>query len=138
MELAEVEVRLAGSVANTVIRRNVTPAELVFLREMHGEAAIADVRYSGKRQIEQAKELERLRAYYNTENARPLFAKLFPGMTPQLPITFKEVGYEIGENETLRSKKKLQAEYQDELARKIKEAAQATGGSGEVEMIKYD
>lgn len=139
MDLATLELRLGGSLANTIMKRDVTPAELIVLRAMHGDECIASIQWQGKKELGSDNELDRLRGIYNTKNGQELFIKLFPGAAPKMPSTFKEIGYDVTEEGEVRARDKLQKQYQDELARKVREAAIAKGKNPDasVKMVNY-
>ena len=139
MELARVEIRLSGSLANTVVRHNVTPPELLLLRELHGDEAIANIEYTGKAQKLHHEVLDSMHTFYNTENGKRAMEKIFPGASPKLPTTFREIGYDISEEGELRQREQLQKKYQDELTRKVKEAAIKRGEDpNSVKTVEYD
>jgi len=109
------------------------------LRAMHGDECIASVTWQSKVNRGNEDELDRLRMFYNTENGKKLFAQLFPGATPTLPSTFKEIGFDVTEEGEVRDRNELQKKYQDELHRKMKEAAIAAGKDpSELKKISYD
>lgn len=138
MELAKVEVRLGGSLANTVMRDNVTPAELSILRRLHGDDCIGSIQWQGKKPMKHEDEIDRLRQFYNTENSRKLIDQLFPGVTPTLPITFKEVGYNVTEEGAIEARGQLQKKYEDELIEKMKNATVERGGDpNSVQVVNY-
>lgn len=93
MELATCEVRLNGDLLNTVIKDNVTPAELLILRSIHGAESVVRIVVKGMNRRQFATELDRLRKTYDrpTENVL-LVASVFPGNAAALPSTFKEIG----------------------------------------------
>lgn len=92
MELGSADVRLAGDLANVVHRTNVTPAELAILRQIHGGNAVVNVKVTGKMDAEAVKtEGNRLVNMYGDE----MFTDLFPGMKPNLPGSFEDVGLEV-------------------------------------------
>ena len=78
---------------NTVVKDFVTPAELLILRNIHGEDAVVKLRIHAMNKRPHAKELARLRDAYD----RPieevfLVNSLFPGASAHVPVTFKEIG----------------------------------------------
>lgn len=98
MEYANVEVRLAGSLENTV-RKEVSAPEIAVIKALHGHDAVVNIKRSRVAQVDQASERDRLGKFYGDE----VIAKFFPGVTAKLPSTLAEVGVEVPEE---TSKKK--------------------------------
>ena len=98
MEYANVEVRLAGSLENTV-RKEVSAPEIAVIKALHGHDAVVNIKRSRVAQVDQASERDRLGKFYGDE----VIAKFFPGVTAKLPATLAEVGVEVPEE---TSKKK--------------------------------
>lgn len=95
MELATVHLKLSGQTQNTVVKHNVTPAQLSMYAFMHGEDCVQALTVTSvdkKRTIPQ--EMNRLRMEFTTEHAVKSMAQLFPGMHPQLPASFQSIGYD--------------------------------------------
>lgn len=91
-----------------VTKGPVTPAEVVVLRAIHGHDAVSNLRPIRKATIDKtphADELARLRDFYTmkTEDERSVVDSCFPGAFPRLPLTFAEVGFEIGDDEAAPS-----------------------------------
>lgn len=85
MEICEVEVRLSGSLLNTVIKRDVTPAEVMILRAMHGSDSIINPKVTGKENRNHKEEWERLRDIYGRDSedltsgeVKNVFLTVFP------------------------------------------------------------
>lgn len=80
----------------------VTPAEVVVLRRIHGHDAVTNIRilnHTSDRRSH-AGELNRLREFYTMrdgDNGPPIVDTTFPGAFPQLPVTFKEIGIDAGD-----------------------------------------
>lgn len=94
MELATVEIKLSGAPQNTVVKRDVTPAQMALYAFMHGEDCAEGVQITGvdkERTI--AQEMDRLRGIFASEEASKCLNKLFPGIAPQLPVTFSSIGF---------------------------------------------
>lgn len=109
MQTATGMVRIGGSLLHTVRKHGLTPAEIVVLRAVHGNDAVTQLRAERtplkmKRNDE---ELERLELRYGGKVVREV---CFPGHSPKLPKTFKEIGLNINA-ETKRT------EAYEELAR---------------------
>lgn len=98
MEHANVEIRLAGSLENTV-RKEVTAPEIAVLKAIHGHDAVVNIKKSRTVSVEQSVERARLEKNYG----EVAIARFFPGVTAKLPSTLAEVGVEVPEE---TSKKK--------------------------------
>lgn len=95
MELATVTIKLSGQTANTVVKHNVTPAQLAIYAFMHGEDCAHALTVTGaepKRSI--ATEMDRLRMEFTSDHAVKCLNELFPGRFPQLPTTFRSIGFD--------------------------------------------
>lgn len=91
MEYAKAEIRLAGSLENTVVK-NVSAPEIAVLRQIHGEDAVVNAIYShSDSEVTQKAERERLSKFYNPG----VVEKLFPGAIGKLATTLSEVGVEV-------------------------------------------
>lgn len=86
MEYAEIELRLKGSLLNT-ISKTVTVAEALLLDKINGEGAIANIQVKGLVEWDDKRERERLSLEYNKE----LVNATFPGVSA-LPKTFVQAG----------------------------------------------
>lgn len=98
MEHANVEIRLAGSLENTV-RKEVSAPEIAIIKALHGHDAVVNIKKSRTASVEQVVERARLEKKYGEE----AIARFFPGVTAKLPTTLAEVGVEVPEE---TSKKK--------------------------------
>ena len=89
MDYLKCEVRLGGNVQNTVMRRDVTPAEIEVLRAKHGADAIVniEVTHSDDSDDSPVSLREKLIARYGK-----VVYELFPGARPNIPVTAEEVG----------------------------------------------
>lgn len=84
------EVRLGGDLLNTVEKYGVSPAEVVLLNHIHGEGSVVNVRPNGNdrgRAVDEKADLQ--------ERYARFFKDVFPGASPQLPETFKEIGVDL-------------------------------------------
>lgn len=102
-------VRIAGSLLSTVQKTGITPAELIVLRQVHGNDAVVQLQ-AERMEIKgesASEELERLEKTYGPE----VVAKAFPGHSPKLPKTFKEIGININA-ETKRTEAVRELEQQ--------------------------
>lgn len=117
MEIADCKVRLNGDVNNAVFKQDVTPAEVLVLRAIHGAGSVLEIKQkslnSNSKSIEKRShkfELRRLREKYNrSPGANPaaevgggdfmnftgeginIVNRLFPGMNPVLPVKFADI-----------------------------------------------
>lgn len=107
MELCNVTVRHKGKLTSTVRRRNVTPAEVVLLRRLHGNDATVEFELVAEPvKRGSVEEIERLRDFYgvSAENLK-LLDEAFPGHSPKLPETFAEIGVTIDAVEPKRRRR---------------------------------
>ncbi|MBL4766289.1 MAG: hypothetical protein JKY94_00950 [Rhodobacteraceae bacterium] len=89
MQTAKCTIRLNGDVLNTVVDKEITSAEFLVLREIHGADAIVDFSGpTGNDKRSHAVELDRLRRIYKAKRIE----STFPGVSPTLPATFKDAG----------------------------------------------
>ena len=89
MEYANVEIRLAGSLENTVIKEVSTP-EIPVLKAIHGHDAVVNVKKSRVGEVDLKEERDRLERIYTPA----VVEKLFPGVLNKLPTTLVEIGEE--------------------------------------------
>lgn len=134
MELAQVNFKLGGNVNNTVILRDVTPAELAIMAYMHGEDCVQSLTLTGHaKDRPNREELLRLQNKFKTPHGAEVLAKVFPGMNPQFPATFRSIGYDVhelaAEDEVTRVAPAGKRETEDltgrRIQRKIAEGAAA-------------
>lgn len=91
MEYAKAEIRLAGSLENTVVK-NVSAPEIAVLRQIHGDDSVVNAIYShSDSEVTQKSERERLSKFYNPG----VVEKLFPGAIGRLATTLAEVGIAV-------------------------------------------
>lgn len=99
MQIAKCEVRLLGSIANSVPKYNVTPPEVAILRALHGQDSIVRIQQTDSDRRSHKDEYERLeRIYGATENNEgvKVFYKMFPAsFDPKLPTNFREIGVDL-------------------------------------------
>lgn len=95
MELAQIELKLDGEMFNTVVKKDVTPAEMAVYAAMHGEDCLADMQITGvNRERTVQEEIDRLDYIFQHENAKKIISDLYPGMSPRIPVTFLSIGYD--------------------------------------------
>lgn len=87
MQRCNVTVRLAGDVGNTVPKTNVTVAEIVVLRSVHGDDAVVDIKPTHNCKTPHREERDRLCIIYG----RPRVDKIFPGVFAKLPVSLKDI-----------------------------------------------
>lgn len=100
MQLANIMVRLGGSLLNTVHVANASPAEIIVLRAIHGDDSVTDVRPTEFKPTRHDAEFERLATKYDRAASMaapgaeksPLLGRLFPGAIKKLPERLAEVG----------------------------------------------
>jgi hypothetical protein len=96
MQLAHCFVKHQGNHYHAIKRINVSPAEILVLKKIHGADAITGVQYAGDSERSDADEVENLnRIYGGKEETQAHVANLFPGAAPKLPQTLAEVGYDL-------------------------------------------
>lgn len=88
MQVVNCSVRL-GSNLNSVVRKyNVTVAEIVVLRTIHGADSVVSIQRVLQDKRAKLEEVERLSAIYG-----PVVRKaVFPGANPTLPVTLEDIG----------------------------------------------
>lgn len=99
MQLCECEVRLNDSAGHTSMKSNVTPAEILILRAIHGDSAVVNIRPTKMDRRPWAQEWDRLQMLYgragdglmDSGNGR-LLESLFPGAQKNLPVALKDIG----------------------------------------------
>ena len=127
MQSASCLVRLAdvnGPSTSPAFKASVTPAEVVILRSFHGDDAVIDVKPFGENdRRSHASELERLRSIYHPA----VVASLFPGHSPNLPSTFREIGIDVADEEE-----------ESAPARKSRGKGKAAAADADVGDGKYD
>lgn len=96
MEIGTCLVALGGDLLNQVVKRNVTPAEVIVLRFLHGPDAVRDLKKTGDVDRPNASEMRRLAEFYDAhrEDDKRVLPKLFPGVRPSLPKKFSELATE--------------------------------------------
>lgn len=82
------KVRLSGDLNNQIPKDGVTPAEILLLRSIHGGDAVAEVQSRGNDKRTHSGEIQRLRDAYGEK----VVAAAFPGLSPTLPVAFKDIG----------------------------------------------
>lgn len=99
MQICDCEVRLGASAGHTVLKADVTPAEILILQAIHGQDAVVGIKPKKMDKRPNAHELDRLNTLYGRESGGirdagngDLINKLFPGIHPTLPVSLKDIG----------------------------------------------
>lgn len=100
MEYAQIEVRLAGSLENTVIKEVSVP-EIPILKSIHGHDALVNIKKTRSDAVDGKEERDRLEKNYTPV----IVEKLFPGVMNKLPQTLVEIGEEEPAVEATSKKK---------------------------------
>lgn len=90
MQLYNCVVRHAGNLGMTVHKIDLSAAEIVVLRHLHGADAVVNVSPSRETRLDSRKVRERLVELYGDK----AIVECFPGATPRLPATLAEAGIE--------------------------------------------
>jgi hypothetical protein len=100
MEYAQIEIRLSGSLENTVIKEVSVP-EIPILKSIHGHDALVNIKKTRADAVDGKEERDRLEKYYTPV----IVEKLFPGVMNKLPQTLVEIGEEEPAVEATSKKK---------------------------------
>jgi hypothetical protein len=102
MQTASCHVRLGGDVQNTVFKQEVTPAEILLLRGIHGQDAVVDIQFTGSDKRPHVEERDRLFRTYGeakTQKGEPIFMLIFPSPLTPMPVSFRDIGMDMDGNE---------------------------------------
>lgn len=88
MQISSAEILLAGEINNTVIRKDVTPAEVALLQFIHGAESVINIRPRKNDKRTHDGEIDRLKSRYGEK----VFGEVFSGFTPKLPVYLKDIG----------------------------------------------
>lgn len=91
MQRVNCTVRLSGDTGNTVLKSEVTVAEVAVLRSIHGNEAVVDIKPVRQCKTPHREERDRLSLIYGA----PRVAALFPGMISRLPVTLDDIALVI-------------------------------------------
>lgn len=88
MQVYRCKVRLAGNVQNEVPKIEVTAAEIIVLRHLHGEDAVVDIKPTTMDKRSHEEERDRLSRLYTavTKDGVPVVEQLFGPSHRDLPI----------------------------------------------------
>jgi hypothetical protein len=93
MQLAHITIKHGAKHYHAIRRINVTPAEVLLLKTIHGADAVPDrdIVYAGEADRSVAEEMANLqRIYGGKEEIKKMISDTFPGARPSLPLTFEE------------------------------------------------
>lgn len=88
MQTYTAEICIGGLITNTVVRKDLTAAEIVILRDIHGSDAVRGIKLEADIKRPYQTEYDRLMARYG----RKKLEKSFPGARPVLPEKLADVG----------------------------------------------
>ncbi|CAK0773586.1 hypothetical protein WCLP8_5030005 [uncultured Gammaproteobacteria bacterium] len=88
MQVCSCLVRHDGEMNHVTFKPNVTVAEIVILRAIHGEDAIVDILPVNMDRRTHEEEVDRLARIYTD----PVVKRLWSGFRPRLPATLKDIG----------------------------------------------
>src|SRR3546814_9505824 len=88
MQRVDCQVRLSGKLTHTVGKKNISVAEIVALRAIHGADAVVDVQPKANDKTPHAAEMDHLRKTYGDK----VILALLPGHSPRIPVSLKDVG----------------------------------------------
>lgn len=97
MEICDIMLRLAGSNDNIVPKLDVTPAEILILRHLHGADSVFNIRPKGSDKRTHAGEWERLKGIYGrngqstSDGSTVMLDSIFPGAIKQLPVGLSDI-----------------------------------------------
>lgn len=98
MQTASCFIRLLnsnGPSKHEAFKSPVTPAEVVILRAIHGDDAVVRIKPMSMDKREHRAEIERLRIEYGPK----VVEHAFPGHSPSLPVSFRDIGIDLGDDE---------------------------------------
>jgi hypothetical protein len=107
VQLYRCQIKHAGKPYTVIYKEDVTPADIVIMRQIHGTDAVANIEATRESRDSAVKLRQRLKDTYGEK----VFARCYPGLTPILP---RDLG-EAGLREDGRSLEDVAAEEADEL-----------------------
>lgn len=104
MQVFSGKIRPSGDIGTEVVRSDLTAAEVMVLRELHGEDAVVDLKVKRNDRRKHAEEYERLvRRYSRSPDGRKAMAALFGSpQNPNLPATL--AGFDEGTTDKVTQK----------------------------------
>lgn len=100
MQLYQAEVCIGGLLTNTVVKENITAAEIMILQNEHGSDAVRAIKLGKNIKRPYQDEYNRLVKAYG----RKKLEKAFPGARPVLPEKLSDVGIVVNEEGHATSK----------------------------------
>lgn len=88
MQLYDCRVRHANAPQMVIAKEGVTAAEIMLLRHLHTAEAVTNIVPTREARLQQAKERDRLVQSFGAK----VFAAVFPGTMPRLPVNLTEAG----------------------------------------------
>jgi len=104
MEIGTCEVRLGGNIKNSVPMINVTPAQVLVLRAVHGTSdCVVKINKVADVNLDDKSEKARLQSIYNPQ----VVESLFNGYNPVLPQKFEDVEVKYEEVESFTNEAQI-------------------------------
>lgn len=99
MQVATITLRHAGRLDTQISKVQVTPAEVILLRALHGQDAVTVETITGEAGRDSAEERDRLDRLYGSVSAANMqtLERIFPGYNAKLPASFAEIGIQLAE-----------------------------------------
>lgn len=91
MKLFSAKVRIMGHVQDEVFKTNVTQAEIVVLKSIHGEDAIGDVKATDETERDEVEERERLEMIYGEAVIGRLFGAPVARIGDDAPVAARSL-----------------------------------------------
>lgn len=88
MQFYQAEISIGGLITNTVVKTDLSAAEIVILRNIHGDDAVRAIKIQGEHNRPYQVEYDRLLNRYG----RKKLEKAFPGSRPVLPQKLIDIG----------------------------------------------
>jgi hypothetical protein len=101
MQIVSCEIALGGDIRSTIIKHNVTLAELVVYRYKHGDAAVTNISLTGENEIDDLEERDRLGAFFTDEDVVKIFGG--HGALPQTLVEARIVDELMAHGETVKA-----------------------------------
>lgn len=91
MQIFSGKIRPSGDINTEIVRKDITAAEVMVLREIHGQDAVVSLEMKSSDKRDHAYEYERLvRKYSRSDDGRKALSSLFGSpQNPQLPTSLK-------------------------------------------------
>lgn len=101
MQIVSCEIALGGDIRSTILKHNVTLAELVVYRYKHGDAAVTNISLTGEEEIDDLAERDRLGAFFTDEDVVKIFGG--HGALPQTLVEARIVDELMAHGETVKA-----------------------------------